>query len=92
MLHLILDLLIFLSLGIIIYIFARALPRVRDDISDSNKIETSKMLFYLEKADDKVKLFTEKFLRRVKIITLKFENLINIIFLVFSIFNKRIGK
>lgn len=76
MTKLILDLLIFLSLGSIIYILVRALSRTTNE--DNHKdIEVPKVLVFVEKADEQLKRFSEKFLRRLRLLTLKLDNLIS---------------
>jgi hypothetical protein len=66
-----------ISLGIILYIIARALPRVEED---SNAIEKKNFLDRFansdipEKLDATFNLFLLKFLKRIKILTLKFDN------------------
>lgn len=80
MYDLILQLLIFSSLGAIIFLLARALPRV----SDTGQVEHSTSFFDrllthlpLERVDAALDSFFEKFLRKVKILVLKLDNLIN---------------
>ncbi len=68
------------SLGTMIYLVARAMPRV----TEIPKIEPAKdyfdklvKKFPLEKADMLVTLWTEKFLRKLKIVILKLDNLLS---------------
>ena len=77
MITLTLNLTILFSLGIIVYVLARALPRVQEESYETKDIKTPWLLVYLEKADERLKFLTEKFLRRMRIWVLKFENSIN---------------
>ncbi len=67
-----------LSLGAILYIFARALPRI-DENADEKLLrpkQTHWIVLYLERADVWLKSFFEKFLRRARVLILKLDNLI----------------
>ena len=70
----------FLSLAVILYLMARALPRV-DDVSETHHAPGSfdRLLsnLPLKKIDEWLDLFFEKFLRRIKIIVMKIDNSIN---------------
>lgn len=69
----ILDLIVMVSLGTILLLLARALPRVSDEESEP-QLRTPLMLVYLEKADKHVKMFSEKFLRRSRVVIMKLDN------------------
>lgn len=77
MITLALNLTILLSLGAIVYVLVRALPRVQEEVSEAEDLKMSRLLVYIEKADGKLKSFTEKLLRRMRIWVLKFENSIS---------------
>jgi hypothetical protein len=77
----ILQTILFISLALIIYLFARALPRV----DDSGKVIHSKSIFDrilsrlpLREIDTRINTSFEKFLRKMKIVVMKSDNLINI--------------
>lgn len=68
-----------LSLGTILYLFARALPRVNDTEIQSRKsfIKTHIIFHYAEKIDTHLKYMGEKTLRRLGLVLLKLENKVN---------------
>ena len=70
----IIDLVIVVALGTILYLIARVLPRISDKSNTDSELKTPRALVYLEKADRKLKKNSEKFLRRVRVIILKFDN------------------
>lgn len=75
----ILEIIMVVSLGVVLYLFARALPRV-DDVSISSqdaKFNSNKLSVYLEKIDEWLKIVFEKFLRRVKVLLLKLDNIVS---------------
>ncbi len=62
-------------MGGMIYMLARALPRINDFSTKENpEIETPKTLVYIEKADEQFKKTTEKILRKIKVIVMKTDN------------------
>jgi hypothetical protein len=66
-----------ISLGIILYIIARALPRIEEDpntIEKKNFLDRFANSDVPEKLDVTFNLFLLKFLKRIKILTLKFDN------------------
>ncbi len=75
----ILEIIIVCVLGFIVYLFARALPRVDDSgESDSSiKIKGDTLSPYLEKIDEWISAVFEKFLRRAKVWVLKLDNLVS---------------
>jgi hypothetical protein len=75
----ILEIIIVCSLGVIVYLFARALPRVDDvDGSDESlKMKGDALSPYLEKIDGWISAVFEKFLRRAKVWVLKLDNLVS---------------
>ncbi|GEM_PF-1152490 len=80
MYDLILQILIFLSLGTIIFIFARAVPRVTEGDGASHPVGfLDKLLRHLPlaKVDGALNSFFEKFLRRSKVAISRLDNTIN---------------
>jgi len=74
----ILDILIVISLGGILYLFARVLPRVSDEaLGLSSESRTQWVVTYVEKTDEWIRLFSEKVLRRTKILVMKLDNTVN---------------
>jgi len=71
---------VFLSLGVVLYLVAKALPRISDNGSDELDKKASSSSFVsssaLEKADALVHSSFEKILRRLKVIVLKADNFI----------------
>ena len=65
------------SLGVILYLVAKTLPRIDDRELDASALKTHWVTTYLEKFDEKFKYYSEKMLRRSGIIILKLDNLIN---------------
>ncbi len=70
----IVDLIIVLCFGAMLYIVARVLPKVDDRKEGSPEYKTPKTLVYLERADERFKKSREKFLRRIRVVVLKFDN------------------
>lgn len=68
------DLVIVLSCGTMLYLVARALPKISDETNGKPVLKTSKTLVYLERADERFKKSREKFLRRLRVTVLKFDN------------------
>lgn len=78
----ILQIILLASAGVIVYLFARALPRVSDDdIAPPSKIWLRIEEFFrslpLQKIDIFVNGILEKFLRKFRVIILKIENIVN---------------
>lgn len=75
----ILDIVIVLCLGGILFLFARVLPRISNETLNSSNSDsrTQWIVTYVEKSDEWVKIFSEKLLRRVKVIILKFDNTVS---------------
>lgn len=75
----ILEIIMVASLGVVLYLFARALPRVDDVLvsPEDKKLRTHWLTVYLEKADEWLKVVFEKFLRRVKVLLLKLDNIVS---------------
>ncbi len=74
------ETIIFLGIGVIIFILARALPRIEDEnaprISQKNKFISVIQDIPLDKIDDVIKLAIHKALRKTKILISKIDNFI----------------
>ena len=80
MYNFVLQTIVMLSLGAIIYLFARALPRVLETASSEprkNYLEDFFRKFPLEKADAFSSYWLERFLRKLKIVVLRLDNLLS---------------
>ena len=81
MLDFILQISIIVSLCAVIYLFARALPRVGgEDIARAPKKRRFEEFFKklpLKKIDEAMSAFLEKILRKFRVVLLKFENFID---------------
>ena len=75
----ILEIIIFVSLSVVVYLLARTLPRIDDSAvtKDPSVFKTHWLMAYLERFDEWLKIFLEKFLRRVKVWILKFDNVVS---------------
>lgn len=76
----ILQLFIFLSFGVVVYLVARALPRVPDDAKDEVPEKTHKGFlssFPAHKVDLAIASFFEKVLRRARLVVLRLDNVLN---------------
>ncbi|MBI2514912.1 hypothetical protein HYV91_01835 [Candidatus Wolfebacteria bacterium] len=78
MYNFILQFSLMVSLGVMIYLMARALPRVGDEIvqSEQSKIDQWFSALPLDKIDSAFGNFAEKFLRRFRLILMKLDNLV----------------
>jgi hypothetical protein len=74
----ILQMLMVVSFGALLYIVARVLPRVgeRED-NDREPSRTPRIVVYLEQADEKLLIVLEKLLRRIRVMLLKLDNTIS---------------
>ena len=80
MYSLILQLILFSSLGIILYLMARALPRLderKEVVHASGWFDRMLTRLPLAKVDAGVNSFLEKMLRKMKVIVLKVDNALN---------------
>ena len=69
-----------MSLGVVIYLLARAVPRVLEsgDIAHApGRFDRLLSKLPLQKIDERINVFLEKFLRRAKITLMKLDNFIN---------------
>ena len=77
MYNFILQTILMLSLGMIVYLFARGVSKISETSTGSesdNFLEKFIKKLPLEKADAQLSLFLEKYLRKIKIIILRFDN------------------
>ncbi len=75
MIRFIIQTLIILSLGGMLYLMAKALPRVSDEES-MDHMRHSRLMKYLEKLDELLKSFFEKLLRRSRVWIMKLDHVI----------------
>jgi len=75
----ILDIVVVISLGVVLYLLARTLPRISEVADDTleSRIRTHRLSMYVERMDEWVKAFFEKFLRRAKVWILKLDNTVS---------------
>ncbi len=67
-----------LALGVVLYLMARALPRVDDTETTSDKVpELHWFTPILEKIDERLKRFLERSFRRLKVVILKLDNFVS---------------
>lgn len=70
----------FASIGLVIYLLARAVPRVDEAgevIHAPGRFDRFLSRLPLHEIDARINIFFEKFLRRLKVMTMKSDNLIN---------------
>ena len=80
MTNLILQILVFSSLGLIIYLLAKAAPRVSDQaepIRIPNPFDKMMAKLPMAKIDENINSFLAKFLRKSKVVIMKIDNFIN---------------
>ncbi len=72
----ILEILVVASAGTVLYLLARALPRVSDVDTTPTPAEVAPHWFMerLEKLDEDSLFFAEKFIRRIRVVLLKIDN------------------
>lgn len=76
----VLQIIVFGSLGFIIYLMARALPRVENNPQPTrgpNFFERLIAKVPMSKLDSNINGFLARFLRKIKVFTLKMDNFIN---------------
>ena len=76
----ILQIVLMLSLGTMIYLIARAVPRVSDEVAGSiikkqTKFDYLFSFLWIEKIDPLLHNFLEKFLRKMKLVLMKLDNI-----------------
>jgi hypothetical protein len=80
MANFILQILVFSSLGLIIYLLARAVPRVSDAAAPAKSVNFFEKLMAklpMAKIDESINSFLAKFLRKSKVVIMKVDNFIN---------------
>lgn len=78
MYNFILQIVIMLALGVAIYMMARAIPRISDDIHrPAGRFHHWMSSLHFEKLDVLLSNFLEKFLRKVKLLLMKVDNATN---------------
>ncbi len=78
----ILQIVLVLSLGTMIYLIARAVPRVSDEVTGGaikrrTKFDHLFSFLWIEKIDPLLNNFLEKFLRKMKLVLMKLDNITN---------------
>lgn len=74
-----LEIIIVCGFGVILYLFARALPRIEEGTETSGKESKGDALsVYFEKVDGWINAVLEKFLRRAKVWVLKLDNFVSV--------------
>lgn len=72
------EIIIMLALGVVLYLMARALPRVDDiETTPSKALELHWFTPILEKIDERLKRFLERLFRRLKVVILKLDNFVS---------------
>lgn len=80
MVNLILQIIVFSSLGLVIYMIARAIPRVPEEVAPSrrsNWVDRIMSKIPMTKIDENINSFFSKFLRRSKVVVMRADNFIN---------------
>lgn len=80
MLNFILQIIVFSSLGLVIYMIARAVPRVPEELPmprRSNWVDRLMSKIPMSKIDDRLNAFFAKFLRKFRVVVMKMDNFIN---------------
>ncbi|MEK7641021.1 MAG: hypothetical protein AAB389_03430 [Patescibacteria group bacterium] len=75
-----LQIIVFSSLGLVIYLIARAVPRMPENIEPPRRANFFDRLMSkipMSKIDDRLNSFLAKFLRRSRVVTMKMDNFIN---------------
>ena len=75
MIRFIIQTLFFLSLAAILYLMAKAVPRISDE-PDNGPADRSHVMIYIEKLDEILKAFLEKVLRQFRIWLLRLDNFV----------------
>lgn len=73
----ILQILIMLSLGAMLYVVGKTLPRIDDTVPKELVFTEHWVLQKIERVDKRIKTSSEKFLRRLGVLLLKWENKVN---------------
>ena len=79
--NLILQIIVFASLGTVVVILGRALPRIEDEsaVSQSRRgyLERISKKIPFERLDEAINIFFHKVLRKVKIVIMKADNVVS---------------
>ncbi len=78
--NLVLQIIVFSSLGLVIYMIARAIPRVPEETSSprrSNWVDRLMAKIPMSRIDDNINSFFAKFLRKLRVVVMKMDNFIN---------------
>ena len=80
MYNFVLQIIVFISLGVVVYMMARALPRVSDAEAPRGPGWMDRLMKRVptEKIDQNINSFLVKFLRKFKLVVLKLDNFIKI--------------
>ncbi|MDO8467314.1 MAG: hypothetical protein Q7S83_04215 [bacterium] len=76
----VLQIIVFSSLGLVIYMIARAIPRVPEEVSThrrSSWVDRLMSKIPMSAIDDRLNSFIAKFLRKFRVIMMKIDNFIN---------------
>ncbi len=80
MLNFVLQILVFSSLGLVIYLIARAVPSMPENLEPprkANLVDRVMAKIPMAKIDERLNYFLAKFLRRSRVVTMKMDNFIN---------------
>lgn len=79
MISFILQILVFISLGLIVYLLAKAAPRVGNEPPSQQANPFDKLMARVPMAriDENINSFLSKFLRKFKVVIMKVDNFIN---------------
>ncbi len=81
MLQFILQTIVFLSLGLVLYLFARALPRIKEEEIPNKPLhpfEKAMSRLPLAKIDASINNVIERILRKFRVVLMKVDNLMNL--------------
>ena len=76
MLEFVSEMLMMVSAGAVVYLIARAMPRVSDEEPNAARPSGAPHPFivYVERVDERILSFAEKLLRRARVVLLKLDN------------------
>ncbi len=80
MINLVLQIIVFSSLGLVVYMIARAIPRVPEETAAprrANWVDRMMSKIPMAKIDENINSFFSKLLRKAKVIVMKIDNFIN---------------
>lgn len=76
----VLQIIVFSSLGLVIYMIARAIPRVPEEVATprrSNWVDRLMSKIPMAAIDERINSFFAKFLRKFRVVVMKTDNFIN---------------